>query len=317
MLRKQQTQTKVKRLRINRSLKRIANPLQIQQRQRFGRGCFPSNASAFSREVAKTNPTAGLRLALWQAPIDFYGKVVDENGNAVEGASVGFGWMELPIETGNRTASTKSDAAGLFSLRGQRGPNLSVSVSKEGYYAAHRGQMSFNYALGNEDFKADPQNPIVFNFRKKGLGQPLLSLKRNYAVPRDGTPVSIDLVTGATAHGQNGNLVIQCWTQDQGKKPGEKYDWRCTVTVPGGGEVPTSDEFAFQAPEGGYMPSTEVQMIAGQPDWKDDVDLKFYFRLADGRYGRMTFSIIAGGQHFCIIDSVLNPSGSSNLEPAN
>jgi hypothetical protein len=40
-------------------------------------------------------------------------------------------------------------------------------------------------------------------------------------------------------------------------------------------------------------------------------------QVADGRYGRMTFSMIAGGQHFCMIDSVLNPSGSRNLEPSN
>jgi hypothetical protein len=57
-------------------------------------------------------------------------------------------------------------------------------------------------------------------------------------------------------------------------------------------------------------------MPANKPDWKDDVDLKFYYRLADGRYGRMTFSMIAGGQHFFMIDSLPNPSGSRNLEPA-
>ncbi len=36
--------------------------------------------------------------------------------------------------------------------------------------------------------------------------------------------------------------------------------------------------------------------------------------MADGRYGRMTFSMIAGGQHFCMIDSFLNPSGARNWE---
>jgi hypothetical protein len=30
----------------------------------------------------------------------------------------------------------------------------------------------------------------------------------------------------------------------------------------------------------------------------------------------MIFSMIAGGHHFCMINSVLNPSGSRNLEPA-
>jgi len=79
--------------------------------------------------------------------------------------------------------------------------------------------------------------------------------------------------------------------------------------------VLTDEEFAFLAPESGYKPTAEINMPAGAQGWKDDVDLKFYYRLADGRYGRMTFSMIAGGQHFCMIDSVLNPTGSRNLEP--
>ena len=83
----------------------------------------------------------------------------------------------------------------------------------------------------------------------------------------------------------------------------------------GWGLVLTNEEFAFLAPESGYKPSVEINMLADRPDWSSQVDLKFYYRLADGRYGRMTFSMIAGGQHFCMIDSVLNPTGSRNLEP--
>ena len=108
---------------------------------------------------------------------------------------------------------------------------------------------------------------------------------------------------------------MRCWTQDAGKRSGEKYDWRCVVSIPGGGAVTNNAEFAFEAPEQGYTPSLEIAMPAARADWQDDVDVKFYYRLADGRYGKMTFSMIAGGQHFCMIDSVLNPFGSRNLEP--
>ena len=30
----------------------------------------------------------------WQTPMEFYGKVIDENGNAIAGASVRFEWDE-------------------------------------------------------------------------------------------------------------------------------------------------------------------------------------------------------------------------------
>jgi hypothetical protein len=80
--------------------------------------------------------------------------------------------------------------------------------------------------------------------------------------------------------------------------------------------VLSDEEFAFLAPENGYALTNEIAMPADRTNWTSDVDLKFYYRLADGRYGKMKFSMIAGGHHFCMIDSVLNPTGSRNLEPA-
>ena len=115
------------------------------------------------------------------------------------------------------------------------------------------------------------------------MHEPLVSLKRNYSIPRDGTPVSVNLDTGATAPGGRGNLVVRCWTE-RGKRSGEKYDWHCRVTLPDGGIVLADEEFPFVAPEAGYKPSAEINMPADRADWTSDVDLRFFFRLADGRY---------------------------------
>ena len=252
-------------------------------------------------------------LADWQRPIEFYGKVVDENTNPVAGAKISFQWVETPKEEGTRHSDAQSDAEGLFSLHDAHGPSLIVWVSKEGYYASHKGQWGFSYTHG--DFHPDGGSPVIFLLHKKGAGENLIGVKQNYRVARDGTPLGIDLATGKATTGGSGDFVVQCWTDDQGKASGQKYDWHCVVTIPGGGVVPTDEEFAFQAPEKGYAPTNGIAMPADRTDWTSDVDLKFYYRLADGRYGRMTFSMIAGGQHFCMIDSVLNPSGSRNLEP--
>jgi hypothetical protein len=252
-------------------------------------------------------------LVEWQAAINFYGKVVDERSNAVSGADVQFSWTESPSENGNREAKTETGPDGLFSLNGERGAILGVHIGKEGYYSSRQGSDTFHYSVMGR-FIADPKSPVVFRLRKMGLVQPLVAMKRNRAIPRDGTPVWFDLTTGNTAPGENGDLVVRCWTQDHGKPRGQRYDWHCTVAVPGGGLVPTDEEFPFLAPEGSYAPAEEIIMPADRPDWKDDVELRFYYRLANGRYGRMKFAMIAGGQHFCMIDSVLNPSGSRNLE---
>ena len=278
---------------------------------------LPPSATPLAKALAITNPIAARQLAQWQAPIEFYGKVVDENSNAVAGAKVDFHWVEIPAEDGNRTTNTQSDTKGLFSLHGQLGPHLSVSVSKDGYYASHYWQRGFNYSLGPDIITPDPRNPIVFSLRKKGTPESLVALNCSYRIPRNGTPVGIDLTTGKAVTGGSGNFVVQCWTDDQGKRSGQRYDWHCLVTIPSGGLVLSDEEFAFLAPENGYALTNEIVMPADRPDWRNDVDLKFFYRLANGRYGRMTFSMIAGGDHFCMIDSVLNPSGSRNLEPAN
>lgn len=296
-------------------------PPQTQQTQNVVAppAVVPAVASVPAPSVENSNALPAELLNTWQAPIEFYGKVVDENTNPVAGATVNFHWVETPTEDGNRTSATESDAAGLFSLTGARGPSLTVSVSKEGYYTSRSGLPDFKYGFfAHQDYSPDASNPVIFKLRKKGTpAEALVAVKRNYRIPRDGTLVAIDVATGEKANGESGNLVVRCWTNDAGKRSGEKYDWRCVVTIPGGGAVATGEEFPFLAPENGYKPAVEITMPADRGDWKDDVDLRFFYRLADGRYGRMTFSMIAGGQHFCMIDSVLNPSGSRNLEPAN
>lgn len=256
-------------------------------------------------------------LAAWQHQIDFYGKVVDQNSNPVTGAQITFHWMETPDNAGSRSSNTLSDSQGLFSLHGAKGPSLSMTLSKDGYYSSHHGRMGFNYALGPDPISPDPQNPIVFILQKKGSGEQLNSLTRNYLVSPAGIPLSVDLVSGATNASLGGDFIVRCWTQNQGKRSNEKYDWHCVISIPGGGLVSTTEEFPFLAPEGGYQPSIDINMPADTKGWQSQADLKFYFHLANGHYGRMTFSMVAGGQHFCMIDSVLNPRGSRDLEPTN
>ena len=105
---------------------------------------IPPSATPLAQALAKTNPVAAIRLALWQAPIEFYGKVVDENSNPVAKVNIHFSWYDIPAKDGERTADTQSDSEGMFSLHGKHGPSLTVGFSKEGYYSSQRGEMTFN-----------------------------------------------------------------------------------------------------------------------------------------------------------------------------
>jgi hypothetical protein len=102
----------------------------------------------------------------WRTPIHFYGKVVDENENPVEGADVELGWNNL---NGSPSKMTKSDEVGNFSLENEQGKVLVVSVRKVGYYSSKRDRTSFFYAGENENFSPDPGNRFSFIFVKCGV----------------------------------------------------------------------------------------------------------------------------------------------------
>jgi hypothetical protein len=69
----------------------------------------------------------------WKVPINFYGKVVDEEGVPVSDAKILFGWNNL---YGSPEKSVKSAYDGSFSLEREEGKVLEVKVTKEGYYSS-------------------------------------------------------------------------------------------------------------------------------------------------------------------------------------
>lgn len=257
----------------------------------------------------------------WRTPIDFYGKVMDETNNPVAGAQVDFICNDLSSE-GHSGYKTTSDALGLFELRGASGKFMSVRVTKEGYYTPRENPHGFDYAGESVNFRPDANNPVVFRLRKKGAGEPLLTWAQkgprpavSFAIPRDGTPTGISFQAGKRVNPSEADLLVRCWTDDQGKRRGQKYDWRCQLAVPGGGLQETKEEFPFLAPESGYQATVEINMPASlETGWLDDVTRQYYVKLANGTYGRLTFGMVAGGDHYCLVEPYINPSGSRNLE---
>jgi hypothetical protein len=255
-------------------------------------------------------------LAHWQAPIEFYGKVIDENSNPIVGATVSFHWVEEPTEKGNRNANTQSDSEGLFSLHGARGPSLSVSVSKESYYPRRGGAQYGIFA--NDDFLPDPLNPVIFLLFKKGKPEPLMRLAgammgpRQYRLDTKGTPTDISFYTGKRVSQIEGQFRVQYWMDVPQDTMQRQFDWRCQISVPGGGLQATAEEFPFTAPEQGYQES--IQIESNTNAWTYMPEKSFYVHLADGKYGRVKFSLNCSGNPFFGVEALINPSGSRNLE---
>jgi len=256
----------------------------------------------------------------WRTPIEFYGKVVDENTNPVANADVHFVWTDLSLK-GNSDKGTTSDGNGLFSLHNETGKHLMVQVSKQGYYSYQPFGAAFFYAGENQNFAPDAANPITFRLKKKGVAEPLVHVQlpmggpKGFRIGKDGTTVEISLTNGKAVPPGQGDLRVQCWTDNQGKASGERYDWKCQISVPSGGLLQSTNELDFQAPLDGYQTVDTIDMRADlETDWSSHASRNYFLKLANGNYARMNFEMVAGGDHFFQLESFLNPSSSRSLE---
>jgi len=280
----------------------------------------PQDAESDKRYLDKVTPIYFRRFT-------FYGKVVDEKERPIVAADVRYSINNNPnpMKSGTRGELT-SDANGDFVIE-DRGMSILIDVSKDGYYQmprtdiTHGSRSDFqNYdKLGNREFPIPAKDkPAIFVLRKMGEGVPLVHVgKRSIIVPKDGTPTEIDLGTGQVVAASKGQLRVEVWTQNQGMNPnrGQHYDWRCRLTIVGGGLVERTGQFDFEAPEGGYEPTAELAQSATAERWRPSMAKQFFVRLADNRYARIKMEMIAGGDHFIVLESYLNPKpGSRNLE---
>lgn len=256
----------------------------------------------------------------WRTPIEFYGMVVDEQNNPVSGAQIEFDANDTSVE-GTSFYHTDSDANGHFSIKNIEGKVLGVKVNKEGYYSyTPPVGLTFWYAGGEvQTFIPDVANPVVFRLKKKGVAERLIHIHAHgnlegLKTPKDGSPIGVSLTTGGQVNEQ-GDLVVQCWVDDKVKLPGKDYNWKCQVSVPGGGILLRTNDLEFQAPTSGYQPSDVIDMPASLGNqWSSDAKRNYFVRLANGNYARINFEMIVGGNEFFQLESFLNPNGSRNLE---
>jgi len=205
----------------------------------------------------------------WKQPINFYGKVIDESGAVVASANVHCEWNDISVK-GTSDADLISDSNGFFSLKDRRGKRLYVDVSKNGYYSsADARSATFEYANPADGlFTPDPNRPVVFHLRKKGVGVDLISseygVKPHFGitVPLDGTPVQADLLERKIGQGE---LTLSQVKPDY-KHWKQATNWLFCMNLPSGGFVVQNDEFPFTAPEAGYQPVLEFNFHQGQPD---------------------------------------------------
>jgi hypothetical protein len=249
--------------------------------------------------------------------ITFYGKVVDQKGEPVPLARVGYSLLDK-FDASGTNGYQSADDSGHFEISGVKGAVLGVNVEKEGYYQIHNvSNQRFAYGTGPDGYTKKPptkENPAVFVLQKKGTAEPLINIEnRSFSISKDGIPVQVDLATGEVSSA--GQLKVKAWTGEPVPGGPRFYDWKCRVSVPGGGLVERTGPFDFEAPAEGYRESDEIVMYSNDPQWDKRFGKEYFIKLKNKTYARMKFSFTSAGDHFFRIESYLNPtSGSRNLE---
>ncbi len=257
------------------------------------------------------------------APIEFYGQVIDQHGQPVEGASVLISANNKAWGKGERHEIT-TDPQGLFFIKGIRGLSAFVQVSKKDYYqvsslnsqSGSQGTFAYGSNLGKGIHQPDESNPVRFRLYKIGEIEPLIHQKRRtWKVSKDGTILKLPLEPQAAQSVHY--LEVQCWSDDAVEDDGVRHhNWRFKISVPNGGLLRRPDPLAFEAPVEGYKNSEEFGMPSSLPemDWKDEISIDYFVRFNDGVFGRFQVDMLARGRHSVQLESHLNPKvGSRNL----
>ena len=294
-------------------------------------GCLLGTLTFGQNQGPVLNPRQQALQQAYNSPIDFWGKVVDQNGNPIAGAKVTF-TIDKQMGEGDENkpkVTVLSKAGGLFSLTGQTGAGIVVYVSKEGYYSTEdqsaaalnyflkssNNQVSFRRAGKVESFPTDTE-PTIFVLSQKGpaVGN-LIHRHVRVPIPKDGTPVDIELTQGRVVKTGHGDLQVESWVTDNGKDVVHPFPWKCRVTILGGGLSPRTGKLDFQAPASGYQPQEETDMAVTASPWSKDMNRQYFLQLSGNRYARVRFWMVNGGSNFLNLDYYLNPqSGNRNLE---
>ncbi len=197
-------------------------------------GLFPFTSSG---QIGVADPVTG------NATINFWGQVLDHEGNPIAGAQVNltvdYGWTRSPTEGGmaQKTIALKTDEGGNFAVTNEQGHGFDVkSIEKEGYRLSNKVSRSYSYSWSANIFHPNQNSPVIFKMWKTNGAEPLIQPHEwNGNVSCDGATNRFDLINGH--RGTSGGLQIVCSrTPLEPKHPGRHpFDYSFQIAIIGGG----------------------------------------------------------------------------------
>ncbi len=148
--------------------------------------------------------------------------------------------------------------------------------------------------------------------------EPLIKKRWRKTVVPDGRPYIIDIESGRVVSRINeGDLKIRLYTNQELATQTRQYSWGVEIEAVNGGIMESKDAFLYQAPAKGYVDSLSWEQGANDISWSRDITRKLYVKLKkDGSYAsfKIDVKIYHSNKARLLIESLVNPSGSRNLE---
>ena len=257
---------------------------------------------------------------------DIYGKVVNQRGEPVAGASVKAMVVDSPVHAGPPPIVVLTDASGIFSFHGLKGAEVGVDAFKEGCIRYDTTGPSSSATIDNPE-STGPAQPLILTLHDPGVMEQLVHKEhQRWRLPDDGAPKLIYL---DEENGKNGNHAIEFrFKSEYQQLPEEKlydyrFDWSFEMRIPGGGFLRNNNDlkkdsyYQFDAPVTGYQDGVRYGFSHSQDreDWRKFLNDSFFVKFPDGTHGRIRF-VVQGDAYRSplLMETWYNPKpGSRNL----
>jgi hypothetical protein len=285
---------------------------------------WPNQASGSDGALSRSELARSALAALNDEDIVLYGRVIDQFGAPVSGASVsGLIGVNNGVRVGADRVSVVTDASGLFTISGCKGKDMGVNVKKPGYVLA-TATPYFVYSRLWPDAQLhvpDPNTPVTLKMWKLQGAEPLSDISRKYNLAFSGDPILLDLLGGqVVANGGDLQIVIKRSSGSLSKRA--PADWSVEL-LPIDGGILESDHHAarvtFEAPLTGYKSGCLVRMDHGDRAWFDSFTKTFFLKSRGGQvYSRFDLdfgiNLEPNDKIWVQVKGVANTNGSRNWE---
>ncbi len=153
-------------------------------------------------------------ILLWQSPLVYYGKVVDESNQPISGVQASYNVSALngSKEEIQYTGTVTSDERGFFKIDGAKGVGLMLKLSHPNYYSYPENSTGFDKrSLPRKGHFSDSEEKAeLFRMHSKGHPVPLIVRSGGFHMQNNGAIANYPL-RGNTRADILGNLQFSGW----------------------------------------------------------------------------------------------------------